>query len=184
MRGRPTTTSHPDEWSRAVQGDRRAFEALVGPYVPRALGLAGRLLGQRADAEDAVQDALLKTHAHLSDVRDANGFGAWFLSVVYRQALDALRRRDTRARHELVLRPGHAPSAADTSAERDTLRRVRELLDEVAPKERAALHLRVVDKLSYDAIGAVLGLSPASARVYVAAARRHLRAGLGGELLP
>lgn len=180
---RTITNSRRGDLLEAKAGDRAAFERLVAPQFGAARALAARMLGNLDDAEDAMQEALIKTHRGLAALPDDVGFGAWFLRVVYHQALDLLRRRGTRARHETVAASTAAASGgADLPAQRETLRRVHEVMQELPEKQRAALHLRAHEDLSYDEIAAVLGLTAASARVYVVRARSHLRERLATEL--
>lgn len=180
--GPRTITTARGELLDAKAGDRAAFERLVAPVHDAARALAVRMLGNLDDAEDAMQDALIKTYRGLAALPDDVDFRGWLLRVVYHQALDGLRRRRTRARHEAAQPVGTAGAAGDESARRETLRRVHEVMAELPDKQRAALHLRVHEGLDYARIGAVLGLTPASARVYVVRARSHLRDRLGTEL--
>lgn len=183
-----TTTTHErarELWERCLAGDREAFEGLVGPFVEPALGLARRLLGNADDAEDVVQDALLKSHGSLASLADPRGVRSWFLSIVWRQGLDALRRRKTRSRHENAWAPRPPGQATDElSARRELLARVHVVLEELPPKQRAALHLKVYEDLDYAEIARIVGITPGSARVYVVKARHHLRERLGSELSP
>ena len=182
---RTITNSGRGDLLEAKDGDRAAFERLVAPRFGAARALAARMLGNLDDAEDAMQEALIKTHRGLAALPDDVAFGPWFLRVVYHQALDMLRRRGARARHETVAASAASAATAaggDLPAQRETLRRVHEVMQELPEKQRAALHLRVHEDLSYEQIAAVLGLTAASARVYVVRARSHLRERLAAEL--
>lgn len=61
----------------AQAGDADAYVLLVERHAPRLLGLARRLLGNEQDAEDAVQEALLRAHRALARFRGESGFGTW-----------------------------------------------------------------------------------------------------------
>lgn len=160
--------------ARCEAGDRAAFEELLGPHLAASRSLATRLLGNVEDAEDAVQDALIKTWKALPSYR-AGTLRGWFLRIVYNQCTDARRRRDTRRTYE-ERTPVSRPAPPDEHAvHREALRRVADAMEGLPPKQKAALHLRVVEECSYDEVGAVLGLTPRSARVYVARARSVLR---------
>lgn len=183
-----TSTIRPaDEISdleAARRGDREAFGRLVRAHHDQGLALAIRLLGNREDAEDAMQEALVKTLRHLDRVDPARGFRSWFLRIVYNQCLDARRRREVRRRHEKGA--AHVEAVPSSGArrvdERESLARVTALLAELPPKQAAALHLRVFEEFDYAHIAEVLSITPASARVYLVKARKHLRAELGEEL--
>jgi RNA polymerase sigma-70 factor (ECF subfamily) len=178
------TTRHEKthEPTREPAGTRQLFEQLVGPHHDMAVHLAMRMMGNLDDAEDAVQEALLKAYRHLETFRQVQRPRAWLLRVVFNQCLDARRRRDVRRRHEERIEGKLAPAADVGSAQRDSLRRVREVLAELPAKQQAVLHLRVFEQSSYEEIGAVLGLTPRSARVYLVKARAHMRARLGREM--
>ena len=180
------TTTRRDETDGTGQSPaegRAEFQRRIAPHHALALGLALRLLGNHDDAEDAVQEALLKTYrtrALLAEVADER---SWFLRVVFNQCMDARRRRASRSRHEHAQPAAPmAPANDEGSARRDVLRRVREVMGELPPKQQAVLHLRVYEELDYASIGEALDLSPRSARVYLVKARAHLRQRLGHEL--
>jgi RNA polymerase sigma-70 factor (ECF subfamily) len=176
------STDARDELKRCRLGDRAAFGRLVRAHHGAALGLAQRLLGNHDDAEDALQDALLKTYRNIASLRDGAGFRAWFLRIVYHQCLDARRRRQTRWRYESAVEPQAPAQPSDRAGLAETLARVRAILQELPAKQAAALHLRVFEHMAYDELAAVLGLTSRSARVYVVKARRHLRERLGPDL--
>jgi len=180
------TTTRRDETDgsdRGQAGGRLAFQRRIGPHHALALGLALRLHGNHDDAEDAVQEALLKTYRTMALLDEVADERSWFLRVVFNQCMDARRRRASRGRHEHA-QPAAAlaPAADEAAARRDVLRRVREVMGELPPKQQAVLHLRVYEELDYASIGEALDLSPRSARVYLVKARAHLRQRLGHEL--
>ena len=79
---------------RAREGDHGAFEELVRPLLPRAVGSALLITGNMSDAEDAAQDALLAAWRDVSTVRSPDAFPAWFRRLVVRAAVRrAIRRR-------------------------------------------------------------------------------------------
>jgi Sigma-70 region 2 len=72
----------------SLAGERDAFDALIDRHAPRARALAGRMLSAE-DAEDVVQEALLRAFLGLSDLRDPARFGAWLCGI----ALNLARMR-------------------------------------------------------------------------------------------
>ena len=91
---------------RARNGDHGAFESLVRPEIDRLYGLAGLLLSDRARAEDAVQETLLRAWRDLPKLREAAKFGAWLRKLVVNAAHDEGRRLKRR-RPETELKPHH-----------------------------------------------------------------------------
>ncbi len=78
---------------RAREGDRRAFDALVGPLIDPAFRLSYGLLHDRESAEDAVQEAALKAWRKLANVREGSDIKPWFLAIVANQSRTLQRGR-------------------------------------------------------------------------------------------
>lgn len=143
------------------------------------LGLAYRLLGSRADAEDAVQDTFLKWQANERDGVD--NAEAWLTTVCTRHCLDALRAAD-RARVDYVgtwlpepvltrddADPAHAAALASSLTTAFLL-----ALQRLTPKERAAYLLHEIFDRPYPEIAATLELEQAACRQLVTRARDHI----------
>jgi len=151
------------------------FEALRG----RLFGLAYRMLGSRAEAEDIVQEAYLRWHE--TDRRQIENPEAWLVTAATRLAIDRLRRLKTE--REAYTGPWlpepmvtHTPSpdyhldlADDLSIAFLTL------LERLAPEERAAFLLHDVFDVGYGEIAGVLDRSEAACRQVVHRARERVR---------
>src|SRR6476646_5527485 len=74
-------------------GDRSAFEALLRRHYDRIHGLAWKLTGTRADAEDIAQDVCCTLVERLAEFRGEAKFTTWLTSIVYNACRDAGRRR-------------------------------------------------------------------------------------------
>lgn len=149
---------------------------------PMLLGLAYRLLGSRADAEDAVQDTFLKWQANERDGVD--NAEAWLTTVCTRHCLDLLRAAD-RARVDYIgtwlpepvqtvdddADPAHA-TALDASLTVAFLL----ALQRLTPKERAAYLLHDIFDRPYPEIAATLDLQAPACRQLVTRARAHVAA--------
>jgi RNA polymerase sigma-70 factor (ECF subfamily) len=144
---------------------------------PRLFGIAYRMLGSAADADDIVQDAWLRwQRADRSQVRDA---GAFLATTTTRLAINTAQ--SARARRETYVGPW-LPEPVDTSAdpalgaERGEALElaVLMLLEKLSPTERAAYVLREAFDYSYREIAQVLELSEANARQLASRARGHL----------
>ena len=78
---------------RARSGDALAFETLVKAFYPLILNFSYRLLGSRADAEDATQDVFVKAAKKLSSLRKPSVFSAWLYSIASSTCTDLIRKR-------------------------------------------------------------------------------------------
>jgi RNA polymerase sigma-70 factor, ECF subfamily len=155
--------STPDETlvELARRGDRPACEELFYRHRGVAYSVAYRLLGHEQDAQDAVQDGLLKAMTHLRDFDGRSGFRTWLLRIVTNAALDSGRRRRRRPAVSLIENEGGSgePSCEDDPARglhRQDLRRVLdEALGRLTPTIRATFILFAEAGLSYKEIAEV-----------------------------
>lgn len=146
---------------------------------PRLFGIAYRMLGSRADAEDALQDAWLRwQRGATGELRSPE---AWLVTTVTRLCIDRLRAQ--RAEREHYIGPwlpepliGEAAPPPDASAELSSSLSIAFLvvLEQLAPDERAAFLLREVFDTDYAEIAAILGKSEAACRQIVSRARKRV----------
>lgn len=145
---------------------------------PLLLGLAYRMLGSRADAEDAVQDTYLRwREAEVAEIENPAG---WLTTVCTRRCLDLLKAAH-RSRVDYFgawlpepLDREQGPFAAEDAELASSLSTAFLLmLERLTPKERAAFLLHDVFDLDYPEVAAALGLQPATCRKLVSRARRH-----------
>jgi RNA polymerase sigma-70 factor (ECF subfamily) len=153
------------------------FQALRG----RLFGLAYRMVGSRADAEDLVQEAYLRWHEADHDCIESPE--AWLVTTTTRLALDRLRRLKTERDAyfgpwlpEPIVGPASA-SAPDQHLDLadDLSMAFLTLLERLAPDERAAFLLHDVFEVDYRAIASVIGRSEAACRQVVHRARERVR---------
>lgn len=176
---------------RARAGDRAAQEALAQRHRRSMYILALQLMGNRDDALDVVQDALLRffTTLHRFDLR--RPVKPWLYRIVRNRAVDLHRRRRIR-RHEsldAVDDDGRRFEIRDVSVdpERDVARaqlraRIWQSLDELSAKQREILVLRDYQDLSYTEIAATLNIPIGTVMSRLHGARKRLRAILEEDL--
>ena len=151
------------------------------PYRRRLLGLAYRMLGSMADAEDAVQETYIRWHAADRDnVRDPRAF---LMTTTTRICLDMLT--SARARHEEYVGPWLPEPVVDTAAlSPDRRTELAEdlsialllTLDRLSPLERAAFLLHDVFDFSFSEVATALERNAAACRQLATRARAHVRA--------
>ena len=147
----------------------------------RLFGLAYRMLGTPADAEDVLHDAWLRLHAQ--DVAALDDPEAWLVTVTTRLALDRLRR--ARAEREHYTGPWLPEPLAPESERPDAVLERDEsltlsfllLLERLGPEERAAFLLHEVFDYSHGEAAAILGIAEDACRQRVHRARARLREG-------
>lgn len=167
---------------RAKSGDPDAFGALVEPHLPLFYNSILRILGNPADAQDALQDALIGMHRDLPRFEGRSKFTSWAYPVCVNAAL-MLRRSKVRRREDamedLVSHQGNdrplkdAEAVLDWSVEADALIRMeqsemRELLmkalDEVPDTQRVVFVLKDLEDWDTDKIAEHLSITPALVR--------------------
>jgi RNA polymerase sigma-70 factor (ECF subfamily) len=162
--------------SRALSGDGRAFQSLVQPHLPMLYRIAARACGNRALAEEAVQEALTLSYQKLGRYEPGTSLKSFLAAIAVRQAQTILRgERRRRAREDIAQAPEPIANPADAlSAERLAIR-VREALASMPKKRREVALLRLDGNLSYAEIAAAVGSTEGSARVLVHLAIKELR---------
>jgi RNA polymerase sigma-70 factor, ECF subfamily len=166
--------------ARVGKGDEAAFGELVRRYGGRLLAVAGRLLGSRADAEDAVQRALLQCFAHAARYRAEWAVSTWLYRILTNICVDELRRRSTRAAADGMLPPMTGSAAGQPGAYVDLHR----ALERVPREARVLLALRYVNGLSYGELARIRGISVNTVKSQLARGKSLLRTELaeGGVL--
>ncbi len=156
-----------------------AFKSLVGARLNRAYGLAWHLLGDRSDAEDACQAAILAAWSAWPRLQDQDRFDAWFDRILVNTCLEHLRRRARRPQVALADEPGiPGRDALAASLEHDVMSRA---LAGLNPEQRVTVVLRFWADLTTEAIAERLGIPPGTVRSRLHYALDALRVELDRE---
>ncbi|KPI07509.1 RNA polymerase, sigma-24 subunit, RpoE, ECF subfamily [Actinobacteria bacterium OK074] len=167
---------------RAAEGDEDAFAVLVQRHAAALIRLATRLLGNRTEAEDAVQDAFISAWRTLPEFQGRSAFGTWIYRIVTNRCLNVLRARRPVAPLEAageVAAAEYTTSPARITEGRDAVRELREALDLLSAEQRACWVLRELDGRSYEFVADAVGISQEAVRARVFRARRCLTQALG-----
>ncbi len=161
----------PELVKRAKDGDREAFAAIVEARWRPLVRLARSVLGN-GEAEDAVQDGLVIAWKKLGSLKDLGSCAAWLHKIVLRTCLH-------KARSQHRFRPlDEAPEGVDRRDPAVGLD-VRLLLEMLAPRQRAVLHLTMMEGMTDREIAGCMNITAASVRAHRRRARqsleRHLR---------
>jgi RNA polymerase sigma-70 factor (ECF subfamily) len=143
---------------RVARGDERALAELYDRLAPFAYGLALRMTGDTALAQDAVQDAFVRvwSHARSFDRKRGNARG-WLLRIVRNSTIDALRTVD--ALHRATLRSSLEPVVSaerpdELIAQRQLSAALRRALEELPDEQRHMLEIAYFEGLSHSEIAA------------------------------
>ncbi|HTX32751.1 MAG TPA: sigma-70 family RNA polymerase sigma factor [Solirubrobacteraceae bacterium] len=158
-----------------AQGDQAAFELLVTRHRRVLVNHCAQLVG-RADAEEAVQEALLRAYLSLSRGHSVQRVSAWLRTIAHNTALNLLRARATRPV------PGeHEPAdpASDPFERREHLQLVLDALGSLPDRQREALVMRELEGRSYAEIESRLSTSNGAVRQLLNRARARVRTRMG-----
>jgi RNA polymerase sigma-70 factor, ECF subfamily len=177
--------------ARAKDGDFAAFTELINAHKDKVFALARRLAGNEQDAEDIVQDSLLKAIDKIDSFRGDSSFGTWLYAIALNQSRGHLdRQKQTQLKSiEEYLPP--AQDADDSKAEHarlynwddphtrleaDELKKVIDSgLEELPYIYREAFVLRYIEELSVKEVAAIIGESEAATKSRILRARLALR---------
>jgi RNA polymerase sigma-70 factor (ECF subfamily) len=169
---------------RALAGDTDAFFTIAERHQARIYSVVLRIVGDAHEAEDVVQDALLRGHAKLHTFRGEAGLATWLYRIAINLALRRVRRRSRRLDPEAVF--GHRErDTADPAAVAET-RESREVVysavQRLPEKQRICVLLRYFEHHSYDEIADILDISRGTVCSRLYHARGRLARVLEGQL--
>ncbi len=161
---------------RVLAGDVEAYAGLVTRYRDRLGRYAIYLLGNRADAEDAVQETLVRAYRGLDGCEAPERFGAWLFQILVNRCRTIGAQRARRER--VVIADEAALAAADVAhpADRQALgEAIRWALDRLTAEQREAFLLKHVEDLSYEEMADMTGEGVSALKMRVKRACEMLR---------
>ena len=163
--------SERENYQAAIHGDREAFEMIIRTHSRMLFAIAYGILQNREEAEDIVQDSLVKAWKTRWRVRDPEKFPAWLATIARHKAHDIFRKRRTVPLSEQVTEPIE-PEPANTSA---LDRKLHSALAALPELHRAALTLRYFEEMDYRTIENSLGLTNGALRGILGRALTSMR---------
>jgi RNA polymerase sigma-70 factor (ECF subfamily) len=161
----------------ASGGDAKAFEEIVRRHMRRAFSVAYRVLGQRQDAEDAVQDAFLAALVKLETFDRSRPFSPWLLRIVANRSINLRKARALRQTEPMPAEARSPAASPHESAERSELREeLRRALAQLPEQQRWIVELFELDGFTGPEIAEMLEMSEGTVRWHLHQARRTLRA--------
>ncbi len=168
-----------------ANGDAAAGRDLVARLGPRLFGYAARVLGDRAEAEDVVQEAMMKLWKIAPDWRQGEAkVSTWAYRVTVNLCTDRLRRRKTRAQVALdgVAEPeSDMPSVVEAITEKDRADALQAALDKLPDRQKLAVALRHIEGLTNPEIAEIMDIGVEAVESLTARGKRALRAALIGR---
>jgi RNA polymerase sigma factor (sigma-70 family) len=170
----------------AKGGQQGAFAALCEKHTQQLLRAAHRITKSREDAEDAVQDALIRAFIHLRDFDGRSTFSTWLTRIAINSALMILRKRRTLTEVTLDSSPedtvgfvheiaDQAPNPEARYARHEQKRLLRQAVQKLRPSLRSAVEIRQLQEVSMQETADAMGISLAAAKARLFHAKAALR---------
>lgn len=171
----------------AKRGHAPAFAALCEQYAQRLFHTAHRITKSRQDAEDTVQDALLRAFVHLADFNEESGFGTWLTRIAINSALMILRKK--RASLEVAMEgtidfdadklsyeiADRAPDPEKRYARKEGGRILNRAIERLRPRLREVVEIQRLQEYSIRETAEAAGISVAAAKARLFHAKAALR---------
>lgn len=170
----------------ALKGDMRAFEELVDLYRDKLFHMAYRMLNNRQESEDVVQDTFLRVYKNLDRFDDSLKFSTWIYRIATNLCIDRLRKR--RPTYSLDAESseyegldGYSMIPSDNRTPEselilsDTQRIIHEAIASLPPKYKSVMILRYIHDMSLQEVGDILGMPVTTIKTRVHRGREFLR---------
>jgi len=172
----------------AQRGDREAAAWLYHRHVERVHRICYRIVLDRSQVQDCVQEVWLKVFRSLDRFRSGRSFAAWLNTVTANTAIDYYRKWTRRKNHFDINETRAEALAADKQPETQPLdealiqQQIQEALEEISVNQRAAFVLRYFEEMPTADIARILGCAEGTVRVHIRRSLLALRARLAGKL--
>ena len=167
---------------RASDGDAASFNALMGMHERRMYAVALRMCGNAEDAQDCLQEAMLRVYRAISGFKGQSSFSTWVYRVTMNTCLDELRKRKNRPSASLdgLVDAGWSPADSGESPEGHAMRTelrqsLQKFMGELPEDMRAAVVLRDIQGYSYEEISRILDANVGTIKSRISRGREKLR---------
>jgi RNA polymerase sigma factor (sigma-70 family) len=154
------------------------FKLLVMPYSDRIFRMAFRLMGNREEAEDMVQEVYLKLWGMRNELRKYDSIEALSIRITRNLCLDGLRRRKTgqkAVRSERIDAGGYAETPIESLERKEQIEVIHALITALPEPQRSLVHLRHIEGKEYEEIAFMVNMNVNAIRVSISRARKQMR---------
>ncbi len=168
--------------SQIAEGDRRAFAQLMDRHIDRAHGLARRVLGNKSDAEDVVQDAFMKVWQKAGQWQPGRAqFSTWLYRVVVNRCLDLKRKPVNTALDNIAEQSDDRPDAHEDIEARERQAQITAAVAALPERQRTAIALSYTAGMSNAQAAETMEISVKAFESLLVRAKRELRGRLSGD---
>ncbi len=166
-------------------GQPRRFAALVDRHKDRAMTLAVRIVGNREEAEELVQDSFVRAFRSLEDFRGDSRFGTWFYRILYNVCMTNVTRKRKEGGEAAEFTEddllSEVPSPEDETdalallEEEEFRQRIRDAIETLPENQRTAVTMFYVQEMTYEEIARVTGQPMGTVKTNLFRGREALR---------
>lgn len=174
-RGPAMAMSDESLLSQIAHGDRDAFSAFYDRHAARIMGLLGKMLARRAEAEDALQETFWQVWSRARDYSPIRSSPiVWLVIIARSRATDILRRRkrDTRG---LASEHDHAEPEMDRLERDDRNRQTRQALARLAEEQRSLISMAFYAGMTHEQIAVARGMPLGTVKTRIRSGIRRMR---------
>lgn len=172
---------------RASGGDAAAFNRLLEAHERRMYAVALRMCGNREDAQDCLQEAMLRVYRAMGSFKGQSSFSTWVYRITMNTCLDELRKKKNKQATSLdsLLDTGWSPSDDSSAPEKHAVQNevrkcLHDAIRELPEDMRSAVVLRDIHGLSYEEIAQSLDINVGTIKSRISRGRGKLREKLKG----
>ena len=180
--------------SAAKRGDTQAFEGLFSRHKGRVLAVAQRIMNNREDAEEVLQETFHKVFLHLNKFEEKSRFSTWLTRIAMNEAFMLLRRRrgvfedlsestDEGVKSISETFVDGRPNPEESCSQREHTQLLTEAINRLGPRIRRAILLRDIEEKSIEETAQILGTTRSAVKARVFQGRRKLRATVNAGIL-
>lgn len=167
---------------RATSGDPAAFNRLMEMHEKRMYAVALRMFGNREDAQDSLQEAMLRVYRSIGGFKGQSSFGTWVYRITMNTCLDEIRRKKNKQSASLdnMLDQGWAPTDEGASPEKRVMQQemrksIAQSIQELPEDMRSAIIMRDVHGYSFEEIADTLNVNVGTIKSRISRGREKLR---------
>ena len=167
---------------RASDGDPAAFNRLMAQHEKKMYAVALRMFSNREDAQDCLQEAMLRVYRAIGSFKGQSSFSTWLYRITMNTCLDELRRKKNKQSTSLdnLVEQGWSPADEANTPEKHAVRaelrrELGRLIQDLPEDMRSAIVLRDIQGFSYDEIADVMDVNVGTIKSRISRAREKLR---------
>nr|WP_280113295.1 RNA polymerase sigma factor [Salinispira pacifica] len=164
--------------------NQQEFNSFITPYIPRLYRSILSMVRNATDAEDIIQEAVMRAYTNISRYDSSRPFYPWLLTIGRNLARNFLSRRNSRessAEVPLDIPEIHSSNPELSAIKREEIRSLYKALEELSPEHRQIIELKHFQECSYNEISEILSIPRGTVMSRLYYARKQLQAALESQ---